>query len=52
MQHLNDEWKEKISMEKTKGFWSVGRLVVGIILFVLSMFILFQSCATGLVNAL
>lgn len=39
-------------MEKTKGFWSVGRLVVGIILFVLSMFILFQSCATGLVNAL
>ncbi|MGN0702835.1 MAG: hypothetical protein ACI4KL_06655, partial [Lentihominibacter sp.] len=37
-------------MEKTKGFWSVGRLAVGIILFVLSMFILFQSCATGLVN--
>ena len=39
-------------MEKAKGFWSAGRLVVGIILFVLSMFILFQSCATGLVNAL
>ncbi|MCI7392639.1 MAG: hypothetical protein MSH28_03905 [Clostridiales bacterium] len=38
-------------MEKTKGFWSAGRLVVGIILFVLSMFILFQSCAAGLVNA-
>lgn len=38
-------------MEKAKGFWSAGRLVVGIILFVLSMFILFQSCATGLVNA-
>lgn len=38
-------------MENAKGFWSAGRLVVGIILFVLSMFILFQSCATGLVNA-
>lgn len=38
-------------MEKAKGFWSAGRLVVGIILFVLSMFILFQSCAAGLVNA-
>lgn len=38
-------------MEKAKGFWSAGRLVVGIILFVMSMFILFQSCAAGLVNA-
>ena len=39
-------------MEIAKGFWSAGRLVVGIILFVMSMFILFQSCAAGLVNAL
>ena len=38
-------------MEKAKGFWSAGRLVVGIILFVMSMFILFQSCDAGLVNA-
>ena len=38
-------------MEKAKGFWSAGRLVVGIILFVMSMFILFQSCAAGLVNS-
>jgi len=37
---------------KKKGFWSVGRLVIGIILLVLSLFILFQSCAAGVVNTL
>lgn len=37
---------------KKKGFWSVGRLVIGIILMVLSLVILFQSCATGVVNTL
>lgn len=38
--------------EKTKGFWSTGRLVIGVILLVLSLFILFQSCAAGVVNTL
>ena len=37
---------------KKKGFWSVGRLVIGIILLVLSLVILFQSCAAGVVNTL
>ena len=36
--------------ERSKGFWSVGRLIIGIILLVLSLFVLFQSCAAGLVN--
>ena len=38
--------------KKTKGFWSVGRLVIGVILLILSLFILFQSCAAGVVNAM
>lgn len=38
--------------ERTKGFWSVGRLILGIILLVLSFFIIFQSCATGVVNTM
>lgn len=37
---------------KKKGFWSVGRLVIGIILMVLSLVIMFQSCAAGIVNTL
>jgi len=37
---------------KKKGFWSVGRLVIGIVLLVLSLIILFQSCAAGVVNTL
>lgn len=40
-------------MEKNaKGFWAIGRLVIGVILLVLSLFILFQSCATGVVNTM
>lgn len=38
--------------EKNKGFWSVGRLVIGILLMVLSMVVLFQSCAAGIVNTM
>lgn len=34
---------------KTKGFWSTGRLVIGIIIIVLSFIVLFQSYATGLI---
>ena len=37
---------------KIKGFWSVGRLVIGIVSMVLALFILFQSCAAGIYNAL
>ena len=35
-----------------KGFWSAGRLVIGIVLLVLSVLVLFQSCAAGVVNTL
>ena len=38
--------------KKNKGFWSVGRLVIGILLLVLSLVVLFQSCAAGVVNTL
>jgi len=38
--------------EKIKGFWSVGRLVIGIVLLVLSLFVLLQACAAGLVNTM
>lgn len=37
---------------KNAGFWSAGRLVIGIILIVLSLFVLFQSCAAGIYNTL
>lgn len=35
-----------------KGFWSAGRLSIGIISIVLFIFITFQSCAVGVSNAL
>lgn len=37
---------------KQNGFWSVGRLVIGILSILLFIFITFQSCATGIVNTL
>lgn len=37
---------------KHKGFWSLGRLIIGIVSMVLSLIILFQSCAAGIVNTL
>lgn len=39
-------------MEKEKGVFSTGRLVIGILSMVLCLFILFQSCAAGLSNAI
>lgn len=43
-----------VYMEKEKhtGFWSVGRLVIGILSMVLFIFITFQSCAAGISNTL
>lgn len=35
-----------------RGAFSIGRLVIGILSILLSLFILFQSCAAGLGNAL
>jgi hypothetical protein len=35
-----------------KGFWSAGRLSIGIISMLLFVFVSFQSCAAGLSNAL
>ncbi len=42
--------KENNNAEKYVGALSTGRLVVGIISLVLSVIILFQSCAAGFVN--
>ncbi len=41
-----------VEKKKDKGFWSVGRLVIGIISMVLFILIAFQSCAAGLSNTL
>lgn len=38
--------------EEKKAVWSTARLVLGIIAIVLFIFIMFQSCAAGLGNAL
>lgn len=41
----------RASTNRKKGAWSAGRLTIGIISMVLFIFITFQSCAAGLVNA-
>ena len=41
-----------VVQEKYTGFWSIGRLVLGIIAMLLAFFIIFQSCAAGIVNAI
>lgn len=41
-----------VPVTKHKGFWSVGRLVIGIISIVLFMLITFQSCAVGVGNTI
>lgn len=41
-----------IKVVKEKGFWSTGRLTLGIISIVLFFLVGFQSCAAGLSNAL
>ena len=41
-----------VKVEKEKGFWSTGRLTIGIISIVLFVLVSFQSCAAGLSNAL
>ena len=47
-----DNKVQKIVYMKHKGFWSTGRLVVGIFSILLFVFITFQSCVAGLGNAL
>lgn len=41
-----------VKVEKERGFWSTGRLTIGIISIVLFFLIGFQSCAAGLSNTL
>ena len=41
-----------VVVEKYNGFWSAGRLAIGVISIVLFVFIMFQSCAVGVSNAL
>ncbi len=48
----NIDFSESGIPAKNKGFWSVGRLVIGIISMVLSLFVMFQSCAAGIANTL
>ncbi len=42
----------QLGIKPTKGIWSTGRLVIGILSIVLCMVISFQSCAAGMSNAL
>lgn len=37
---------------KYKGYWSVGRMVIGIISLVFFLFISFQSCVAGILNTM
>ena len=39
-------------IQKDKGFWSAGRLTIGVISIILFVFIVFQSCTVGINNAL
>lgn len=41
-----------VNVVKEKGFWSTGRLAIGIISIILFFIVSFQSCAAGLSNAL
>lgn len=41
---------KQIIYVKHKGFWSTGRLVIGILSILLFIFVTFQSCAVGLGN--
>lgn len=43
---------QKVVYVKHKGYWSTGRLTIGIISIILFIFISFQSCAAGLGNAI
>ncbi len=44
--------KPPVKIKKEKGFWSAGRLTIGIISMVLFFLISLQSCAVGLGNAI
>lgn len=49
----SEKTQEKvIVVEKQKGFWSTGRLTIGILSILLFAFVSFQSCAAGISNAL
>ena len=39
-------------IQKDKGFWSAGRLTIGVISIILFVFIVCQSCTVGINNAL
>ena len=43
---------DPVEKKKEKGFWSIGRLVIGILSVVLFLFIALQSCAAGIGNFL
>ena len=51
VQQPNSE-PQKVVYVKHKGYWSTGRLTIGIVSILLFIFITFQSCAAGLGNAL
>lgn len=41
-----------MATDSSKGYWSAGRLTIGIISIVLFVLVAFQSCAAGMSNAL
>lgn len=41
-----------VNVVKEKGYWSAGRLTIGIISIILFLLVSFQSCAAGLSNAI
>lgn len=43
---------QKNDSKITKGYWSTGRLVIGILSILLFVFVSFQSCAVGLGNTI
>lgn len=48
----NPSFAKKVSIAKEKGYWSTGRLTIGIISIVLFFLVAFQSCAAGVSNAM
>lgn len=46
------EIKAEVVVKRHKGFWSAGRLTIGIISIILFVLVTFQSCAAGISNAL
>lgn len=47
---LSENVKQTITIIKEKGFWSTGRLTIGVVSILLFVLIMIQSCAAGALN--